>query len=261
MKKLDYLNVKQEFELHGCVLLEDNYSNNVTPMKFKCKCGKVCSTTYANFRSGSRCKSCGIKKASDKKKMDTGVVSDLFISQNCELLGDYKNNYTPVKYRCSCGNISKIRLFALLKGQRCRKCSTNKGEKHYKWNPNREEIALNKTLQRRCRQMLLYSLSKIGQKKKQRKSYLLGYAPIELRKHIESFPEWNNLKNKNWHLDHIFPVIAFVKNKVTDIKLINSFDNIRPVLAEVNLKKNDKYDKNKFKFWLANRGILLETIS
>ena len=51
------------------------------------------------------------------------------------------------------------------------------------------------------------------------------------------------------------PVKAFMENGITDLKIINALDNLQPLPETENLKKNDKYNKNKFKQWLALKGI------
>lgn len=249
MKKLTYDFVKKQFELHGCILLEKEYFNNFTPMQFICVCGDQSVITWASFRLGSRCVACGMVKSLAKKRLSDPHAE--FEKQGCKLVGHYVNNYTPVQYICSCGNESKIRLFALQKGQRCRSCNKNKGENHYKWNPNRDAVELLKVLQRRSRHLLLYSLKKTGQKKTYKKAYMLGYSPAQLRSHLESFPDWTTLKLSEWHIDHIFPVKAFVDHGIQDIKLINCLENLRPVSASFNLKKNSSYDEQDFLIWLS----------
>jgi hypothetical protein len=43
-----------------------------------------------------------------------------------------------MKYKCSCGNISKITFSGFQQGSRCKKCAikNNSGENNYNWNPN-----------------------------------------------------------------------------------------------------------------------------
>lgn len=54
-------------------------------------------------------------------------VKQLFKDNGCELLeNEYKNANTPMNYKCSCGNIAKIRLSCFNKGQRCYECRNKK---------------------------------------------------------------------------------------------------------------------------------------
>ena len=60
--KLTYEYVKKYFNDHGCILLSKAYENNSTYLDYICNCGDVCKITFGDFKSGSRCRRCGIKK-------------------------------------------------------------------------------------------------------------------------------------------------------------------------------------------------------
>jgi len=63
------------------------------------------------------------------------------------------------------------------------------------------------------------------------------------------------VKDGDWHLDHIFPINAFVEHDITDISVINALDNLRPVSQKENNSKHAKYDKKKFRKWLESKQI------
>lgn len=69
---------------------------------------------------------------------------------------------------------------------------------------------------------------------------MLGYTAAELRRHIErQFTEgmsWCEMGDAI-HIDHIIPVAKFVKEGVTDPKVIHALSNIRPMWAVDNRKK------------------------
>lgn len=50
--------VKKLFEDNGCKLLENEYKNAQTLMKYICSCGNEAYICYTNFRRGVRCNSC-----------------------------------------------------------------------------------------------------------------------------------------------------------------------------------------------------------
>ena len=50
---------------------------------------------------------------------------------------------------------------------------------------------------------------------------------------------WSN--HGKWHIDHIKPVSAFVKERITDPKIICALDNLQPLWAKDNLRKGVKY--------------------
>ncbi len=53
--------VKKFFADRGCTLL-DRYENSKTPMRYICECGRESRITFHDFKSGCRCKDCGIRK-------------------------------------------------------------------------------------------------------------------------------------------------------------------------------------------------------
>ncbi|HUS49649.1 MAG TPA: hypothetical protein VMZ91_05760 [Candidatus Paceibacterota bacterium] len=133
-----YSYVKNYFNKYGCKLMEKEYINNITLMKYKCKCGKISKSNFANFRKSKRCQSCaGNKKYSFKE------VKKYFKYHNCELLENtYINCDMPIKYKCLCGNTSITRFCIFKQGHRCKKCGNertgekNRGENSPNWNPN-----------------------------------------------------------------------------------------------------------------------------
>ncbi len=116
--------VKEFFEEQGCELLETEYKNYTTKMKYRCSCGNISKIHFGNFKNGRRCNKCGCKRRGEAKKFKLGYVKQFFKDNKCELLeSSYKNNSVKMKYRCSCGNISMIRFADFVSGKRCRKCS------------------------------------------------------------------------------------------------------------------------------------------
>ena len=72
----------------------------------------------------------------------------------------------------------------------------------------------------------------------------MGYLSGELKTHLEGmFADgmgWDN--HGKWHVDHIKPVSAFLKDGITDPAIINALDNLQPLWAHENLSKNAKWD-------------------
>lgn len=73
---------------------------------------------------------------------------------------------------------------------------------------------------------------------------ILGYDKSELVARIESnfLPgmTWNNYGE--WHIDHIKPISAFIREGVKDPRIINHLSNLRPLWAFDNLSKGKKYN-------------------
>jgi hypothetical protein len=85
---------------------------------------------------------------------------------------------------------------------------------------------------------------------------LLGYTPRELQDHIQKHVNWISIKDKKWHLDHIFPIKAFIEHGIKDISIICCLENLQPLEETLNCSKNDNYDKQKFLDWLSDIGFL-----
>lgn len=144
----------------------------------------------------------------------------------------------------------------------CRECwrKTFSGENHYNWNPDRFGLRQKQLFHRRCCNLLFNTLQALGKKKNKKKKELLGYGPDELRHHLISHPNWVRVKKKRWDIDHFFPISAFVKAGIFDVKIINALDNLQPLLKSENIAKGDKYDKKAFADWLTLKGVDLSTI-
>lgn len=92
-----------------------------------------------------------------------------------------------------------------------------------------------------CRRLIKRALKFLGTKKEDSTIDILGYSPIDLKKHIDGkFIDgmtWENYGE--WHIDHIKPISSFEKNE--DPKIVNSLDNLQPLWAFDNLSKGCRY--------------------
>ena len=258
--KLKFEFVKKYFEEQKCLLLETEYIGALHKMRYICNCGQESMISWANFTRGYRCDICGHERTGNKKRLKD--VANYFKEQNCILLDHYKNANTPLKYICSCGNEDKIRFSKFKMGQRCRKCKYEKikqkgklriGPLNARWNPDREKVELNKLMHQKFYSMLSNILKATEQKKTCRSAEMLGYSRKQLKEYLISHPDWHQTKNTRWSIDHIYPIKAFIEHGITDIKLINCLENLRPMELSKNLSKHDKYDKTEFQKWLAKK--------
>jgi very-short-patch-repair endonuclease/predicted SPOUT superfamily RNA methylase MTH1 len=120
-KKLTFEYVKNYFIEQECELLETEYKNANTKMKYKCKNGHITDIIFKSFKKGSRCAKCN-----GNKKYTFNEVYNYFIEQKCELLSqEYINIDTKMKYKCYCGNESQISFNSFKRGHRCSKCYGN----------------------------------------------------------------------------------------------------------------------------------------
>ena len=131
-----------------------------------------------------------------------------------------------MKYKCKCGNISFASLGNMQQGATCKSCRFAKisKENNYQWIKDRAKIRENRRI---------HQMSKPYKRK---------------------FRKDNNiLDTQNYHVDHIFPIKAFVEHGIYDLDIINSEDNLQFLSKSENSSKNDKYDKEKFNTWLESK--------
>lgn len=250
-QKLTQEQVAAEFSKCGFEMI-GSYEGSHIPIKFMCSCGNESSVSISNLRRGTRCSKC--RNVAKPTQQD---VEKYFLDEGCELLDVYKNALTNMRYKCQCGNIAMVRFATFKKGNRCRKCfvKNQSGINHHNWLSDREEMAKRRKFRKKCYGMLWATLNAFSLKKLKRTHLLLGYTAQQLREHIEQHPNWKFLFNDKWHLDHIFPIQAFVDYGISDIKLINRLDNLQPLSVRDNLKKHDDYDKKDFENWLLSKNI------
>ena len=97
-KKLKHSYIKQYFKDNNCELLEKEYINNLTKMKYRCSCGDISEITFNSFKRGSRCFTCGKEKMAEKQRLTYDYVKDMFRFSGCELLEkEYKNCMKKIK--------------------------------------------------------------------------------------------------------------------------------------------------------------------
>lgn len=238
------------YKKYNCILLSEY--NSTQKLQYKCSCGGIGNKTFKAFKINQKCSKCGVRY-----KYFFEEVQNIFSNNKCELLEkEYFDTKTKMKYKCKCGNKSEICLDKFLNNRRCKKCCLL-GEKNGRWNPDRELVKLNAIIASRSLSYLKQLLKKQGKQKELKMKNYLGYSVSELRDRITKHPNWNNVKNTAWHIDHIFPTKAFLENGISDLKIINSLDNLQPLTEQQNLSKSAKYNKEEFKKWLLSKGITL----
>jgi hypothetical protein len=254
---LKYQEVFDYFAQHNCKLLEKEYKNARTKLKYICSCGSESSIVFDSFKRGNRCRKCGNKKNSLQQRLSQEEVTKQFSDHGCVLQDKYKKASTPLKFICKCGRQGLKSLNNFKKMPRCKSCSlqARSGQNHYEWISDRKMKIEYDLFRDKCYKMLKIVLGKFGGIKSKRTEEMLGFSPEELIAHISGHPNWSNLKNERWHLDHIFPIKAFFDYSIKDLKLINCLENLQPLTAKQNCVKNCKYDAVAFENWLQSKGV------
>lgn len=163
---------------------------------------------------------------------------------------------------CDCPEKNKIDVsLEHLRDNHTRSCgcifkeflSKRVGENHPNYNPDREYIELRRTMHIRYKSLIRNMLKSLNYKKDNKSIDLVGYSSDELKNSL-NITSKEDLDGK--HIDHIFPVSAFIQYGITDPKIINSLDNLQLLDATENMSKGDKYNKKDFEEYLKNKGVL-----
>jgi len=252
----NYEFVKNYFKEQGCEMLDDNYKNARTHINYRCSCGNISKIVFDSFKRGNRCQKCAGEKRGKQQTLTFDYVYNYFKKYNCEMLDKfYINSRVKIKYRCSCGNISYVVFQNFKRKKRCSLCGlkSRSGKNNYQWIEDREAHEEKKKFKQKCYKILRYTLKRTCQLKTDRTHEMLGYTYKDLKEHIYKHPNWEKVKNTRYHLDHIFPVQAFLNYGIKDLRLINCLENLRPLSCRENMEKGDRYNKEEFEKWLKGK--------
>lgn len=103
VKRISFEEVKKSFIDRGYVLLENEYVNNHTKMRYKCSKHpeEELTVIYSNFKRGHGCKHCGFESMAKKYRLNIEDVRSEFKKRGYQLLDEiYVNNLTPMRYSC-----------------------------------------------------------------------------------------------------------------------------------------------------------------
>jgi hypothetical protein len=128
-----YDDVKQYFESQNCKLLESEYINSHTKMKYLCSCNNTSHIRFGDFIRGVRCIGC-----QGNVRWNIELINEKFRERGLELLS---NHYIPgekLKYVCKNGHEAQINIHDFLSGRECIYCTivNRSGENSPNWNPN-----------------------------------------------------------------------------------------------------------------------------
>lgn len=138
-KKHTYEEVYQIYRDHGCELLELEYINSKTSMKYRCSCGNISYNNLNSMQRGHKCNICGQQLSVAKRFLTIDKIREALLDHGVELLTDeYYGNKQKLEFICFCGKIDKKCWNNLLyHGMWCRDCGKEKrsGTNHYNYNP------------------------------------------------------------------------------------------------------------------------------
>lgn len=261
-KKYTTEEVARIFAEQECELLATEYQDMLTPMKYRCSCGAVSEVRLFAFLKGTRCRSCGIEKMRQSRKLSWDFVKGEFEKVGYRVLSsEYVDNKTPIHYLCDKGHHGKTSYANFKKGGRCKQCflERNSGSTHPNYNPDRSQVSENDKFRRMCRSLVRRVLKAAAKEKLKKSKELLGYTYQDLRDHLLQHPNMKDIGDKKWVIDHVYPIKAFLDNGVEDVSVINALDNLQPLEEKENLVKNASYSQEEFLAFLKDRGISVDS--
>ena len=127
-KKLTYEFVKEQFEKRGYKLLETEYVNCSTKMRYVCNIhsDEVQVIDYDHLKQGCGCKKCSLERRATARKLDFNYIKNAFMEKGYILLDTiYNNSKTKMKYICNehPDIVQEISYDGLRDGGGCRLCS------------------------------------------------------------------------------------------------------------------------------------------
>ena len=132
--KWDIKKAKKLFKDNGCKLLEEEYINSRTKMKYICTCNREAEICLSHFRGGKRCKKCMGEKSSIRQRKTMKEVKKIFKDGGCCLLETvYKNNKTKMWFICSCDRLAQICLSHFQNGVRCKECGIERNSEKLRY--------------------------------------------------------------------------------------------------------------------------------
>lgn len=186
-----------------------------------------------------RCDECGAEKMVTNQSIPAGC--DYTLCARCSASKSGKANAGRIRsaeHRRKTGEASRARnAGAILVAYTM--ANPRIGSANNRWIADRDHVARAELARREAYSLLNNTLKRIGVEKATRTEEMLGYTKPELVEHIErqflDGMSWDN--RKEWHIDHIKTVAEFVREGVTDLRIINALTNLRPLWATDNLAR------------------------
>jgi hypothetical protein len=120
-KNITIQEAQEKFREQMLTLLETEYVNSSTPMRYSCEAGHEGRTKWVNIQQGRGCAQCA-----RNAKLTFEEVQDGFSRRGLTLLEtEYLNSATPMRYNCNNGHEGKIRWSSVQVGQGCAQCAEN----------------------------------------------------------------------------------------------------------------------------------------
>lgn len=225
--------------------------------------GKPCSKGHVSFRytCSAACSDCAREKALLRSKMPNVKAANSknkkkpeYIKKQKEYAAKKRNSTYKQKpqnidvsdIKCPKKRAAEYaRLYYHANKERIKKATNSADRKRRrKFYIRKWQYDYSKTKKGKAINFMRKSLQRCIGNKYDRTEEVLGYTKEDLVSHIESNfkpgMSWDNYGD--WHIDHIVPIVVFIKKGVECPKKINALENLQPLWAIENLSKGDKHE-------------------
>lgn len=243
-----------------------NYIGTYDKIKIICKeHGIFEQSPNMHINSKQGCYKCARYRIKESHRLST----EEFINKAISKHGDkydystslYISSHSKIEIICKKHGSFKQNPNSHLDGHGCKFCGIDSysGENHHNWYKDRNQFILNNLTKFKCQSMVMNILKFTGKKKTTRTYKILGYNNKDLQLHLQKDPNYDKWieDQENWHIDHIFPIKAFIENNIYDPGIINRLDNLQILPKQSNLIKSSKYNRKHFYNYLKSIGINL----
>jgi len=211
----------------GNPCLRGHLSERVTASAGCAECLKI-KARKRNSKKKAKARKKKLRKMKSKPRPEGGKhgIDVSMISDAKERKREYSNQY----YHRNKDRIKELSL---------RECRANKRKEYIRsW-----QCEYRKTKEGKAISFMRKCISRCIKNKMDTTEEYLGYKKRELIERISGLfthgMTWDNYGD--WHIDHIKPINAFLKEGVEDVMIINALSNLQPLWAKDNLRKGDKF--------------------
>lgn len=258
---LDY--IKKYIQTNSkCILVSKSYENSREKLELKCKCEEHFHCPWHDLKNKKhiQCQKCAIESRANKRRLPFEMVKNTIENKSgCELLSkpnEYKNTYSTLKIKCSCGNPFDVMFDVFKQGkQKCDLCiPKSKGELRIENYLKKNNIEYQKQYKvKECvnKRMLPFDF----QIEKQNTSLLIEY---DGKQHFQHINIWQGLDGLNERKQN-----DTLKNRYAiqqDQKLIRipywEFENIEYILDNVLNYFDENFIKQDININLVHRYLV-----
>jgi hypothetical protein len=194
------------------------YRKSAEKIPYICPQGHRHSITWLSFKSGCRCPEC------QGKIIRHADVELAFAADGYELLDEYKNSWTHMRYVCPEGHQHSVIWDAFKQGVRCPYCAGMK--------PSKEQREIN-VIKKGVAGLIYVYLKQQEAQKPFSLTNFAGKIAAEIHQELGVRPD-------DHHLDHIIPQSFFDFRKQDEIKACWNIENLRWLPALENVSKGHR---------------------